>query len=126
MLGKFYIKYFVTVGSSLGLFVISCLSFSLPAKAALPCKGGTINYFSNGSAASCTIKNNVNITTGSLVFSCKQDYSISFDEKANFKSCVISNSVIIRRNNDVETCPEKSRIYVSSLNDGSLSVRCLH
>ena len=124
MLIKSGIKYFAAVGSSLGLVTINCLSSSLPAQAALPCKGGTVNYFPNGSVESCTIENYVDIATGSLAFSCKQGYSIIFDEKANFKSCVISIPVTIRRDNAVETCPEESMIYVSGSNDSNLSVSC--
>lgn len=124
MSSKFYLKSLATIGSLLGLFTINCLSFSLPAKAALPCKSGTINYYQNGSIESCNIENNVNIATGSLAFSCKQGYSIIFDEKANFKSCVISIPVTIRRDNAVETCPEESMIYVSGSNDSNLSVSC--
>jgi hypothetical protein len=124
MSSKSYLKYLTTVGSSLGLFTINCLSSSLPAIAALPCKGGTVNYFPNGSVQSCTIENHVDIATGSLAFSCKQGNSISFDEKANFKSCVISNAVTIRRDNAVETCPEDSRVYVSISDLGNQSVSC--
>jgi hypothetical protein len=124
MLSKSGLKYFAAVSSSLGLVTINCLSSSLPAQAALPCKGGTVNYFANGSVESCTIENNVNIATGSLAFSCKQGYSIIFDEKANFKSCVISIPVTIRRDNAFETCPEESLVYVSSSNDNNLSVSC--
>jgi hypothetical protein len=124
MSSKFYLKYLATVGSSLGLFTFNCLSYSLPAQAALPCKGGTVNYFSNGSVKSCTIENNVYIATGSLAFSCKQGNSISFDEKANFQSCVISNAMTIRRDNAVETCPEDSRVYVSISEQGNQSVIC--
>jgi hypothetical protein len=124
MSSKSSLKYLVTVSSSLGLFTINCLSFSLPAKAALPCKGGTINYYQNGSVESCIIEQNVDISIGSLAFPCKQDYSIFFDEKANFKSCVISTTVTIRRNNAVETCPEASMVYVSSSNDGNQSISC--
>jgi hypothetical protein len=124
MASKYYLKYLATVGSSLGLFTFNCLSYSLPAQAALPCKGGTVNYFPNGSVESCTIETNVDIATGSLAFSCKQGYPIVFDEQANFKSCVLYLPVTIRRNNAVETCPEKSIVYVSSSNDSNLSVSC--
>lgn len=124
MLSKSYLKYLATVGSSLGLFTLNCLSSSLPAQAALPCKGGTVSYFPNGSVERCTIENNVDIATGSLAFSCKQGHSIFFDEKANFHSCVISNPVTIRRDNAIETCPEDSRVYVSISEHGNQSVSC--
>lgn len=124
MLSKLKLKYLAAISSSLGLLSINGLSFYLPAHAALPCKGGTINYFPNSSVASCNIETNVDVATGSLAFSCKQDYSIVFDEKANFKSCVLSLPVTIRRNNAVETCPEKSIVYISISNDSNLSVSC--
>jgi hypothetical protein len=124
MLSKSCLKYFAAVGSSLGLVTINCLSSSLPAQAALPCKGGTVNYFPNGSVESCTIENYVDIATGSLAFSCKQGYSIFFDEKANFKSCVISNTMTIRRDKAVETCPENSWVYVSIAEHGNQSISC--
>ncbi|MES1026592.1 hypothetical protein ABN584_27240 [Gloeocapsa sp. BRSZ] len=112
------------ISSSLGLFTINCFTFSLPVKAALPCKGGTINNYQNGSIESCIIDNNVDVGVGSLAFSCKQGHSISFDEKANFQSCVISKAVTIRRNNAVETCPENSRVYVSISEQGNQAVSC--
>ncbi len=100
--------------SSLSLFTIS-LSFSLPVKAALPCQSGTINYYQNGSVESCTINTNVDVSTGSLAFPCKQGYSILFDDKAHFKSCVISSPVRIIRDNAFETCPEEYRVYVECI-----------
>ena len=126
MSSKFYLKYLVTLGSSLGLVTINYLSFSLPAKAALPCRGGTINSYQNGSIESCIIENNVDVGVGSLAFSCKQGHSIFFDEKANFHSCVIATTVIIRRDKAVETCPENSRVYVSISERGNQSVSCQH
>lgn len=116
-------KYFASVGSSLVLFTIS-LSFSLPVKAALPCKSGTISYYQNGSVESCNLDASVDIRTGSFAFPCEQEFSISFDEEAKFKSCVISAPVTIIKNNAVETCPKESLVYVSSLNNGNQSVSC--
>lgn len=117
------LKSLASVVSSLGLFTIS-LSFSLPIKAALPCKAGTISSYQNGSVESCTSENNVDIRIGSSSFPCKQGYSISFDEKGQFTSCVISAPVGIRTGNALETCPEKSRVYVSILTNGNQSISC--
>lgn len=112
-----------SVLSSLGLFTIS-LSFSLPVKAALPCKYGTVNTYQNGLIESCTIENNVDLRIGSIIFPCKQGYSIFFDEKDQVKNCVISDPVKIITGNAVETCPEKYRVYVSNLSNGDQSVSC--
>ncbi|WNN88746.1 hypothetical protein [Gloeocapsopsis dulcis] len=124
MSSKVYLKYLVAISSSLGLFTINCFTFSLPVKAALPCNGGTVNRYQNGSIESCIIDTNVDVRVGSLAFSCKQGHSISFDEKANFRSCVIFRTVTIRRNNAVETCPENSQVYVSISEQGNQSVSC--
>ncbi|PIG91288.1 hypothetical protein [Gloeocapsopsis sp. IPPAS B-1203] len=124
MSSKFYLKFFTAISSFLGLFTINCFTFSLPVKAALPCKGGTINTYQNGSIESCIIDNHVDVKAGSLAFSCKQGYSISFDDKANFQSCVLFKPVTIRRNNAVETCSENSRVYVSFSKQGNQSVIC--
>lgn len=61
---------------------------------------------------------------GSSAFHCKQGYSISFDEKGQFRSCVISDPVGIRTGNAFETCPQESRVYVSTLNNGHQSISC--
>jgi hypothetical protein len=108
--------------SSLSLFTIS-LSISSPVKAALPCEGGTINRYDNGSIASCNIYNNVYISVGALAFSCKQGKYIYFDEKANFNSCILSTPMVIRTGNKVETCSEEFKIYVS-IYGGNQSVSC--
>ena len=105
------VKWLVFALTSLGLCTIS-LSFAWPAKAAIPCKSGSISFFANGSIESCTIFNKVNISVSRFTFVCEQEHSISFDEQANFKECVISEPVQIRRDNAVEICPKKSRVSV--------------
>lgn len=120
---KSSLKSLVSVLSSLGLFTIS-VSFSPHAKASLPCEYGTVNSHPNGSVASCDIKNNLYIQMGSFAFPCLQGHSISFDEKGQFESCVISAPVQIKTVNAIETCPEKSRVDVSISNDGNQSVSC--
>jgi hypothetical protein len=105
-------------------FIYNKLKFSLPVKAALPCQYGTVNSYQNGSVESCTIENNVDIRIGSLVFPCKQGYSIFFDKKAQFKSCVISTAIKIITGNTVETCSAEFRVEVSNLNNSKQSVTC--
>lgn len=111
--------------SSLGLFTTN-LIFTLPVNAALPCENSNIVYHPNGSINSCTIFNKVNINVGSFAFLCEQGHSISFDEKANFQSCVISDAVKIQRGNAIEICPEKSRVSVSidSKNQSNNQINC--
>lgn len=111
--------------SSVGLFTVN-LSFTLPVKAALPCENRSIIYHQNGSVESCTIFNKVNINVGIFAFLCEQGHSISFDEKANFESCVLSDSLKIKRGNAIEICPAKSRVYVSidSKNQSNNQLNC--
>lgn len=123
MLTKFSLKSLGSTFSSLGLFTFS-LSLALPVKAALPCQYGTVNSHPNGSVESCTIENNVDIRIGSFVFPCKQGHFISFDEKAQFQSCVISTPVKIITDQVVETCPEEYRVDVSIPTNGNPSVSC--
>ncbi len=61
---KSSLKSLGAVLSSLGLFTIS-LSFSLPVKAAVACKHGTVKSYQNGSVESCTIENNVDTSAAS-------------------------------------------------------------
>ena len=119
------VKWLVFAITSLGLCTIN-LSFAWPAKAAIPCKNGTTNFFSNGSIESCTIFNKVNISVGKFAFTCEQEHFISFDEKANFKRCVISEPVEIRRNNAVEICPQKYTVSVliDSKNQSNNQINC--
>ena len=116
------LKYLVSVVPSLSLFTIG-LNLSSPAKASLPCQDGSIGRYQNGSVESCIINANVSISQGALAFSCKQGQYIYFDDRGNFRSCVISIPVVIRTANDVETCPEESRVYVS-IENGNQSARC--
>ncbi len=115
-------KSLTSIFSSLSLLTISLIS--LPAKAALPCEYGTVNTYQNGSVASCTIENNVDIRIGTFNFPCKKGYPISFDEKGQFESCVISAPVSIRTGNTVKTCLEESMVYVSVSDTGDQSVSC--
>lgn len=111
--------------SSVGLFTVN-LSFTLPAKAALPCENRSIIYHQNGSVKRCTIFNKVNISVGSFAFLCEQGHSISFDEKAKFESCVISAPLKIKRGNAIEICPKKSRVsvYIDSKNQSNNQLNC--
>lgn len=111
--------------SLLGLFTIN-LSFTLPVNAALPCENSNIVYHSNGSIKNCTIFNKININVGSFGFLCEQGHSISFDEKANFQSCVISDAVKIKRGNAIEICPKKSRVsvFIDSKNQSDNQLNC--
>jgi len=109
--------------SSFSLFTIS-LGFSLPVKAVLPCKYGTVNSHPNGSVASCNIENNLDMRVGNFAFSCLQGHSISFDEKGLFESCVISVPMHVITGNAVETCPAEPRVYFSISNDGNQSISC--
>ncbi len=120
---KSAIKYLSSIVSSLGLFTVT-LSFSSPVQASIPCESGTINRYQNGSIESCVINNIVGITQGSLAFSCKQGQYIYFDDKASFKSCVISIPMVLRTGNDVKTCPEESRVYVWVSEGGNQAVSC--
>lgn len=120
---KSSLKSLGSVLSLLDLFTIS-LSFSLPVKAALPCKYGTVTSYSNGLVASCNIENNLYISIGSFAFSCLQGHSISFDEEGHFKSCVVSVPVHIRTGNAVETCPKESMVYASISKNGNQSISC--
>ena len=119
------VKWLVFAITSLGLCTIN-LSFAWPAKAAIPCKSGTTSFFSNGSIESCTIFNRVNISVSRFTFVCEQEQFISFDERANFKECVISEPVEIRRDNTVEICPKKSKVSVliSSNNQSNNQISC--
>ena len=113
------VKWLVFALTSLGLCTVN-LSFAWPAKAAIPCKSGSTSFYSNGSIESCTIFNKVNISVSRFAFVCEQEHSISFDERANFKECVISEPVQIRRDNAVEICQKKSKLSVLiSSNDQS-------
>ncbi len=120
---KSSLKSLGSVLASLGLFTIS-LSFSPPVEAGLPCEYGTVSSHPNGSVASCNIENNLYITIGSFAFSCLQGHSISFDEKGQFNSCIVSVPVHIRTGNAVKTCPKESMVSASILNDGSQSINC--
>lgn len=118
----FLSKSFISIFSSLSLLTISLIS--LPVKAALPCEYGTVDTHQNGSVASCTIENNVDIRIGNFNFPCEKGYPISFDEKGQFESCVISAPINIRTGNAVKTCLEESLVYVSVSHNGEQSVSC--
>jgi hypothetical protein len=109
--------------SLFGLSVIN-LCLPLPAKAALACKKDTINRYQDGSVESCALDTDTDIQTGTFAFSCLQGNSISFDEKAHFRSCSLSIPVKIRKGNSVETCLEKSKVYVSISSNNEQSVSC--
>ncbi len=78
---NFLFKRLTFVGTTLTLFATS-LSFSLPARASLPCSSGSISSYQNGSISSCVIDADVSINTGNFSFPCQQGNSVYFDDKA--------------------------------------------
>jgi len=111
------------VGTAVALFATN-LSFSLPARASLPCSKGTISSYENGSISSCVIDADVSINTGNFSLTCQQGHSVSLDENARLQSCVLSKRLEVRKGSDIEVCPEKTRVDVSIMDDGSQSISC--
>ncbi len=111
------------VGTALALLATS-LSFPFPARASLPCHTGTISSYRNGSISSCLLEADVDINTGGFNFSCQKNQFISFDDKAHLTSCILTTSLMVRKNSEIETCPAKSRVEVSFLPNGNQVISC--
>ncbi|MBO3461858.1 hypothetical protein G7B40_041260 [Aetokthonos hydrillicola Thurmond2011] len=125
---KFLSKVSIVLTSSLGLFSIN-FAFSLPAQASVVCEPGTINNYQNGSLATCILARDTTVqvyspTAGSSNFECQAEKSISFDDKANFKSCQLAQEIKLRKGNLIETCPAQYKVYVSVSNNGIQSISC--
>lgn len=108
---------------ALTLFATS-LSFSLPARASLPCSSGSISSYQNGSISSCVIDADVSINTGNFSWTCYQGNSVYFDDKARLTTCTLSKQMEVRKDSALEVCHEKSRLGVSYSKDGSQSISC--
>ncbi len=125
---KFSNPTFAFLTSSLSLFTIN-LAVSLPAQASIVCESGTIINYSNGSLANCILGQNMTVqvyssSSGSSNFYCQAQQSISFDEKAQFQSCRLSQDIQIRNGNSIETCPAEYRVNFSVSTDGTQSISC--
>ena len=101
------------------------LSFpSLPARASVPCRNGTVSTFSNGSVAQCIIEDNVDISTGVFSFSCLHGQYISFDEQARLTSCILSTSFNVSQGSSSYECLPNYRVNLSYKKDGNQFVDC--
>lgn len=125
---KFSSKVLAVFTSSLGLFSIN-FAVSLPAQASVTCEGGTISNYSNGSLASCILGQDTTVqvyspSSGSSNFECQAQKFISFDDKAQFTSCQLSQEIQLRKNNSTETCPAGYKVYVSVSTNGIQSITC--
>ena len=125
---KFSSKVLAVLTSTFGLFSIN-FAVSLPAQASVTCEGGTISNYSNGSLASCILGQETTVqvsspSSGSSNFECQAQQSISFDEKAQFKSCQLSQEIKLTKDNSTETCPAGYKVYVSVSTNGIQSISC--
>ena len=114
--------------TSLGLLTVN-LAISLPAKASVICETGTITNHANGSPALCILSQDMNLQISSIGtdtsnFRCKAENYISFNEKAQFTSCILAEEMKIIKSNTVETCLPEYRVEVSTSEDGSLVISC--
>ncbi len=125
---KFSSKVLAVLTSSLGLFSIN-FAVSLPVQASVVCEPGTISNYQNGSLATCILGQDMNMqlyssSSGSSNFECQAKKSISFDEKAQFKSCQLSQEIKLIKGNSIETCPAEYKVYVSVSTNGIQSISC--
>ncbi|MEH2389295.1 MAG: hypothetical protein V7K14_26720 [Nostoc sp.] len=125
---KFSSKVLAVLTSSLGLFSIN-FAISLPAQASIVCEGGTISNYENGSLASCILGQDMNVqvsspSSGLSNFECQAEKSISFDDKAQFKSCQLSQEIKLIKGNSIETCPAEYKVNVSLSTNGIQSITC--
>jgi hypothetical protein len=125
---KFSSKVLAVLTSTFGLFSIN-FAVSLPAIASVTCESGTISNYSNGSLASCILGQDTTVqvsglSSGSSNFECLAQQSISFDEKAQFKSCQLSQEIKFTKDNSTETCPAGYKVYVSVSTNGTQSISC--
>ncbi len=121
-------KVLAVLTSSLGLFSVN-FAVSLPAQASVVCEPGTISNYQNGSLATCILGQDMNMqlyspSSGSSNFECQAKKSISFDDKAQFKSCQLSQEIKLRKGNSIETCPAEYKVYVSVSTNGIQSISC--
>jgi len=125
---KFSSNLLAVLTSSLGLVSIN-FAVSLPAQASVVCEVGTISNHQNGSLATCILGQNTNMqlyspSSGSSNFECQAKQFISFDDKAQFKSCQLSQEIKIIKGNSIETCPAEYKVYVSVSTNGIQSITC--
>lgn len=125
---KFSSKVLAVLTSTFGLFSIN-FAVSLPAQASVTCEGGTINNYSNGSLATCILGQETNVqvsspSSGLSNFYCQAQKFISFDEKAQFTGCQLSQEIQLRKGNSIETCPAEYKVNVSIETNGTQSISC--
>ncbi|WP_066376251.1 MULTISPECIES: hypothetical protein [unclassified Anabaena] len=118
---------FAYVLTSLSLISVS-FSLPQPAQAAISCEPGTINRYSNGSLASCTLRQDTTLqvasASGTSNFPCKAQGNIWFDEKGQFQQCQLSEDIQIRTGNSIEQCPMDFWVKLSILSNGNISITC--
>lgn len=124
---KFSSKILAVLTSTFGLFSIN-FAVSLPAQASVTCESGTILNYLNGSLETCVLGQDTTVqvsglSSGSSNFECQGQQSISFDEKAQFKSCQLSQEIKIIKDNSTETCAAGSKVELSATN-GIQSIIC--
>ncbi|MBD2416039.1 hypothetical protein FACHB389_35150 [Nostoc calcicola FACHB-389] len=125
---KFSSKVLAVLTSTFGLFSIN-FAVSLPAQASVVCEPGTISNYSNGSLASCILGQDTTVqvsspSSGSSNFYCQAQQFISFDDKAQFQSCQLSQEIQLIKGNSIEICPAEYKVYFSVSTDGIQSITC--
>ena len=125
---KRFCQNFLLLTSAFGLVTIN-FGISLTAQAAISCESGTVNYYPNGSLATCLLTQNVNVEVsssfwGTSNFPCKAKNYISFDQKGQFYSCQLSKEIQIKSGNVVDTCAAEYQVQVTVLDTGVLAITC--
>jgi len=125
---KFSSKTLAVLASSLSLFTINFVVPS-PAQASVTCESGTVSNYQNGSLASCILSQDATVqvystSTVTSNFYCQAKKFISFDDKAQFQSCYLSQETLLRKGNSIETCPAEYKISVFISNNGIESISC--
>jgi hypothetical protein len=121
-------KILTVVVSSVSLLSINFL-VSLPARASVVCESGTITNYQNGSLASCILGQDTTVqvythNAGTSNFYCQAKKPISFDDKAQFQTCYLSQEIKLIKNNLVESCPAEYRVSTVISNNGIESISC--
>lgn len=125
---RFSSKVLAVLTSTFGLFSIN-FAVPLPAIASVVCESGTISSYQNGSLASCILGQDMTVQvynprSGSFNFYCQAQKFISFDDKAQFQSCQLSQEIHLRKGNSIEICPAEYKVYSSVSTDGIQSITC--
>lgn len=117
--------------SKLVIYLLGILTWnllSLPAKASVVCKSGTIVNHPNGQLNNCILAKDLTVqivvNNVSATVPCKANDYVTFTEKSMFQNCRLSQKMQILQGHSAGTCDKDMMVDISTQADEKQYLSC--